>query len=281
MLEAYEGYWQKVPNVKRLIMKGVPEGTTRLAMLKKEKLTSAAMQGAVAEEVKRDSNLTLVDTRHPSMFWIEFTEQWDPKSVWHDKRVRLAVNYALNRQAVSEAACLSYCPPAGVIVPRLMDFALPTEPFPYDPQKAKQLLAEAGYPNGFDAGELVPIPPFFEVGEAVVNDLNAVGIRVRMRTMERAAFYTAWRKKSCAEFSWRRMGVPATPRPVWNRSCTPGGPMPMGVIRISMSSSSNSGRSATAPNGKQSCTTFSNSQSSASCLLRSWTCGASREWDHA
>jgi peptide/nickel transport system substrate-binding protein len=196
VLEAFEGYWQKVPNVKRLIMKGVPEGTTRLAMLKKgEADLAAAMQGAVAEAVKRDPNLTLVDTRHPSMFWIEFTEQWDPRSVWHDKRVRLAVNYALHRQAVSEAACLSYCPPAGVIVPRLMDFALPTEPFPYDPQKAKQLLAEAGYPNGFDAGELVPIPPFNEVGEAVVNDLNAVGIRVRMRTMERAAFYTAWREK--------------------------------------------------------------------------------------
>ena len=196
VLEAFEGYWQKVPHVKRLIIKGVPEGTTRLAMLKRgEADLAAAMQGAVAEEVQRDSNLTLVDTRHPSMFWIEFAEQWDPKSVWHDKRVRLAVNYALNRPAMSEAACLNYCPPAGVIVPRLMDFALPTEPFPYDPQKAKQLLAEAGYPNGFDAGELVPIPPFFEVGEAVVNDLNAIGIRVRMRTMERAAFYTAWREK--------------------------------------------------------------------------------------
>ena len=113
VLEAFEGYWQKVPNVKRLIMKGVPEGTTRLAMLKKgEADLAAAMQGAVAEEVKRDPNLTLVDTRHPSMFWIEFTEQWDPRSVWHDKRVRLAVNYALNRQAISEAACLSYCPPS-------------------------------------------------------------------------------------------------------------------------------------------------------------------------
>ncbi len=56
VLEAFEGYWQKVPNVKRLIMKGVSEGTTRLAMLKKgEADLAAAMQGAVAEEVKRDS----------------------------------------------------------------------------------------------------------------------------------------------------------------------------------------------------------------------------------
>ena len=45
----------------------------------------------IAEEVQRDPKLTLVDTQHPSMFWIEFAEQWDPKSVWADKRVRLAV----------------------------------------------------------------------------------------------------------------------------------------------------------------------------------------------
>jgi peptide/nickel transport system substrate-binding protein len=196
VLEAFEGYWRHVPHVKRLIMKGVPEGATRLAMLKKGEADFAvALQGPLAEEVKRDPRLTLVDTRHPSMFWIEFADQWDPKSVWADQRVRLAVNYALDRQAINEAACLGYCPPAGVIVPRLLDYALPTEPFPYDPQKAKALLAEAGYPNGFDAGELVPIPPFHEVGEAVVNYLNAIGIRVKMRTMERAAFYTAWREK--------------------------------------------------------------------------------------
>jgi peptide/nickel transport system substrate-binding protein len=76
-----------------------------------------------------------------------------------------------------------------------MDFALPVEPPSYDPQKAKQLLAEAGYPNGFDAGELTPIPPFFVAGEALVNYLNAVGIRVKMRPMERAAFYGAWRER--------------------------------------------------------------------------------------
>ena len=46
-----------------------------------------------------------------------------------------------------------------------MDFALQVEPPAYDPPKAKQLLAEAGYPNGLDAGEFVPIPPFFPVSE--------------------------------------------------------------------------------------------------------------------
>jgi peptide/nickel transport system substrate-binding protein len=196
VLEAYEGYWRKVPNVKRLTYKGVPEGTTRLAMLKKgEADFAAALDGPVAEEVRRTPNLQLVDTRHASIFWIEFPEQWDPKSVWADKRVRLAVNYALDRQAINEAACLGFCPPAGVIVPRVMDYALQTEPLPYDPKKAKQLLAEAGYPNGFDAGEMVPIPPFFTLAEAVVGYLNAVGIRVQMRTMERAPFLAAWREK--------------------------------------------------------------------------------------
>ena len=138
--------------------------------------------------MQRDPRLTLVYTLHASNFWLEFPEQWDPKSVWADKRVRLAANYALDRQAINEVACLGFCPPAGVIVPRVMEYALPAEPMPYDPQKARQLLAEAGYPNGFDAGELLPIPPFFTVGEAVLNSLQAVGIRVRMRTMERAAF---------------------------------------------------------------------------------------------
>jgi len=196
VLEAFEDYWRKVPNIKRLIVKDVPEDTTRLAMLKRgEADFAAAMQGSVAEEVQRDPKLTLVDTRHASMFWLEFPDQWDPKSPWADKRLRLAVNYALDRQAINDAACLGFCPPAGVIVPRVMDYALQAEPIPYDPKKAKQLLAEAGHPNGFDAGELTPIAGFPTVAEAVVNYLNAIGIRVRLRNMERAAFLTAWREK--------------------------------------------------------------------------------------
>jgi peptide/nickel transport system substrate-binding protein len=196
VLEANTSYWRKVPNVKKYVMKSVPETTTRVAMLKNGEADLAqALDGEDALNVRRDSRLQLIPSKHASMYWIEFAEQWDPKSPWHDKRLRQAVNYALDRQAINESACLGFCPPAGVIVPRVMEFALQAPPPPYDPAKAKQLLAEAGYPNGLDAGEFVPIPPFFPVAEAAVNYLNAVGIRVRMRPMERAAFYANWREK--------------------------------------------------------------------------------------
>ena len=125
VLEAYPGYWRHVPHVKRLTMKSVPEGTTRVAMLKTgEADIGFALDGEDAENVKKDPRLQLVATRHASIFWIEFADQWDPKSPWHDKRLRLAVNYALDRETINETACLGYCPPAGVIVPRVMDFAL-------------------------------------------------------------------------------------------------------------------------------------------------------------
>ena len=196
VLEANPQYWRRLPSVKRLVLKSVPEGTTRLAMLKKGEADMAfLLEGPEAESVTRDARLSLVATRHASAMWIEFAEQWDAKSPWHDRRVRLAANHALDRRAISETACLGYCPSIGVVVPPVMDYALQVEPPQYDPRKAKQLLAEAGYPQGFDAGDFTPLPGFSIAGEAAVNYLNAVGIRTRMRVMERAAFYAAWQEK--------------------------------------------------------------------------------------
>ena len=195
-LEAYPEYWRRVPNVKTLIMKSVPESTTRAVMLKTgETDIASALDGPDAEGIQKDPRLQIVPSKHASIFWIEFSDQWDVKSPWHDARLRMAVNLALDRKHINEAACLGFCPPAGVIVPRVMDYALQVEPPPYDPQKAKQLLVEAGYANGIDAGTFAAIPGFPTVAEAVVNDLNAVGIRVTLRPMERAAFYAEWREK--------------------------------------------------------------------------------------
>ena len=150
--------------------------------------------------------------------------------------MRLAVNHAIDRVRINDAACLGFCPPAGVIVPRVMEFALQVEPPAYDPAKTKQLLAEAGYPAGIDGGDFTAIPGFPTVAEAVVNDLNAAGIRVRLRQMERAAFYAAWQEKKLRGL-FMAAAIPAMPRAGWRRSSSRRAPMRMAVIRISMNCS--------------------------------------------
>jgi peptide/nickel transport system substrate-binding protein len=193
VLEADPGYWRRVPAVKTLVMRSVPDATTRALSVKTGEADIAyALDGIAAEGIKDDPGIKIVATKHASIFWLEFPEQWDSKSPWHDIRVRQAVNYALDRQAINEAGCLGFCPPAGVIVPRVMDFALQVEPLPYDPAKAKQLLAEAGFPSGFDAGQFTPNPGFPTVAEAAMNYINAIGIRTTMKQMERAAFTADW-----------------------------------------------------------------------------------------
>jgi peptide/nickel transport system substrate-binding protein len=191
VMEAFEGYWRKVPPVKRLVFKSIPESTTRLAMLKRDEVDVAyLLDGSLAEEVKRDPKLKLAFSGGIGTFYLDFLDMWDPKSPWADQRVRRAASLAIDRRTISEAETLGASPTTGNIVPPAFEYALKIDPDPYDPAQAKRLLAEAGYPNGFDGGDLYPWPPYFSTGEAISSNLGAIGIRTRVRTMERAAFYS-------------------------------------------------------------------------------------------
>jgi peptide/nickel transport system substrate-binding protein len=196
VMEAFEGYWRKMPSVKRVVFKMVPEATTRVAMLKRGEVDIAyLLEAPQAQEVKRDPNLKLAFSGGIAIFFMDFLDMWDPKSPWADQRVRLAASLALDRRTLSEAETLGASKPAGNFVPARFEFALPLDAHPYDPARAKKLLADAGYPNGFDAGELHQLPPYFGLGEAIVGYLGAVGIRLKMRPMERATYLTALQAK--------------------------------------------------------------------------------------
>ncbi|PYM27287.1 MAG: hypothetical protein DMD78_02695, partial [Candidatus Rokuibacteriota bacterium] len=174
VMEAYEGYWRKMPSVKRIVYKSVPESTTRLAMVKRGEVDVAYLLDAPqATEVKRDPALKLAFSGGIGTFYLDFLEQWDPKSPWADKRVRLAAMHAIDVRGLSEAETLGASKPTGNVVPKSFEFAVPLEPYPFDPAKAKKLLAEAGFPNGFDAGDLHPWPPYFSAGETISNYLAA------------------------------------------------------------------------------------------------------------
>jgi peptide/nickel transport system substrate-binding protein len=196
VLEAFDGYWRKAPAVKRLVMRSMPEETTRAAALKRGEVDIAyLLSGPVADEIKRTPGLSLKAPLLTGAFWIDLPEQWDPKSPWHDRRVRQAANHAVDRQGVNQAETLGFSRLTGSIVPRVFQFALAVAPPAYDPARAKTLLAEAGFPNGFDAGDFYPFPPYNSMGEAIQGQLQAVGIRSRMRTMERATYFAQWREK--------------------------------------------------------------------------------------
>ena len=196
VLEAFDGYWRKPPAVKRLVMRSMPEESTRAAALRAGEVDIAyLLTGPTADSVRRVSGFRLAAPLVSGAFWLELPEQWDPKSPWSDARVRLAASHAIDRPGINQAEMLGFGRLTGNYVPRIFQFAVPMEPHPYDPAKAKKLLAEAGYPNGFDAGDFNPFPPYDSMGEAVIGNLQAVGIKSRLRTMERATYFTTWREK--------------------------------------------------------------------------------------
>ena len=196
VMEAFDGYWRKAPSVKRLVMRSITEESTRAAALKTGEIDIAyLLTGPTADDIKRTPGYKLVAPLLSGAFWIELPDQWDPKSPWHDKRVRLAASLAIDRQAINQAETLGFSRLTGNFVPRIFQYALPVEPPAYDPARAKKLLAEAGYANGFDTGDFHPFPPYNSMAEAIVTQLGAVGIKSRLRTMERAAYFSAWQEK--------------------------------------------------------------------------------------
>jgi peptide/nickel transport system substrate-binding protein len=197
VLEAFDGYWRKTPSVKRLVFRSVPDESTRLAMLKRSEADIAySFRGPLAEELRRTSGVTLKATSPTFTEWLTFTEQWDPKSPWADRRVRLAANLAIDRKSINEAEYLGLGRISSSIIPRDFSFYWPAPPHPYDPARARQLLAEAGYPRGFDAGEIASDLTYAPTVEAVINALQPVGIRARLRALERAAYLKADQEKS-------------------------------------------------------------------------------------
>src|ERR1700747_1257579 len=177
VLEAFDGYWRKTPTVKRIVLRSIPDEATRLAALKRGEVDIVySIRGELAEELQRTPGLSLKSAIVGTQ-WVYFPEQWDPKSPCNDERVRRAASLAMDRKSINEALTLGRSLLSNSIIPVNFDYYWQGPAPVYDPAKARQLLAEAGYPKGFDAGEFSCDSSYANVGEAILDNLQAVGIR--------------------------------------------------------------------------------------------------------
>ena len=198
VLEAFDGYWRQTPKVKRLVMKVIPDEATQLAALKRGEIDIAfSIRGELAGELEQTPGLTLKAVVLQGVFCLYFVDQWDPKSPWYDVRVRRAANLALDRNTINDALTRGYSRVTNnAFIPDMFEFYWQPPTAAYDPAQAKQLLADAGYPNGFDAGFYNCDSSYANLGEAVLNNLGEVGIRTKLRPLERAAYIKAYTEKS-------------------------------------------------------------------------------------
>jgi peptide/nickel transport system substrate-binding protein len=195
LLTAYDKYYGPKPAYKKLVFKGVPEEASRIASL----MTGEAdvISGVPVQQRQKivDSGKAYLTDQMGSMNYLGLNTYEKPFS---DVKVRQAVNYAVNRPLINKALFKDkaiLC--AGPISPRTFGADPGLKPYAYDPVKAKQLLTEAGYPNGFETRLAFGtyMPQVQEQAEAIAADLAKVGIKVTLEPYERAVMWDKYKNK--------------------------------------------------------------------------------------
>ena len=185
--EAFDGYYRPV-HVKEFTMKAVPEAATRVAMLERGEADIVYfVPGELISRVKENKNLTLAPVLSGN-WWLEFPGFQNPKNPFHDKRVRQAVSLAVDRDAINQAECDGMGQVDGNWINNDVELGMEWPKWEKNIPKAKQLMAEAGFPNGFNVDWVTPVPAYYSRGERIVSQLQAIGIKSKLQVMERGVF---------------------------------------------------------------------------------------------
>jgi peptide/nickel transport system substrate-binding protein len=188
-LEAFTDYWRKTPSVKTIVMRGVAEDATRVALLQTGDADVANLiPGQLLDAVRRDSRLRLAAVK-AGPIWLELGAPDKPDSPLKDVRVRQAVSLAIDRKAFNDAEMGGMAPSEGNWIPEDWPGAISRPAPTFDVAKAKQLMTDAGVAEGFDVDKITPLPPYSSFAERIGSQLRAVNIRTQVNQMERGAFY--------------------------------------------------------------------------------------------
>jgi peptide/nickel transport system substrate-binding protein len=197
-LEAVPDHYRKAPPVKKLHMKFRVDPATAVTMLKAGEADVVRLPIPNLPEIQNDPKLGVAWAKYCHGMCLVFCDLVAPNepSPFHDIRVRQAASYAINRKAICEKLLYGSSEPWGDIVgPKALGFDPNVKPDPYDPEKAKALLKEAGYPNGFETTFTLGFLGDKVEGQAIAADLAKVGIRCKMAELEFGTWISNFREK--------------------------------------------------------------------------------------
>jgi peptide/nickel transport system substrate-binding protein len=199
-LEAVPDHWRK-PKIAKVVFKPVPEGASRVAAVKTGAVDiAAAIPPVDFAGIQKSDRTTGIEVTSNRAFLLNLdTLTFKP---FQDRRVRQALNYAVDKDAIVKNTLNGYGRVlATSVIPEAFGFNPNIKPYPYDPAMARKLLADAGYPNGFEAGFDTTIgryPQDKEIAEVVAGQLAKVGVKVDVQGFEWGAFYDGVRAKKRA-----------------------------------------------------------------------------------
>jgi peptide/nickel transport system substrate-binding protein len=192
-----DDYWGNLPKVAQVILRPIPDASARLAALQSGEVNWAEIPPPESMEDLNKSGFQVLMNDYPHIWPYVLNLKEGP---WSDKRVRQAANYAIDRESLSQSLLMEAAKPATQLMyPGHAWYNEEAEKYTYDPEKAKQLLAEAGYPDGFDttfvvptsgSGNMWPLP----MNEFIQKNLQDVGIRVKIEAIEWQTLITQYRQ---------------------------------------------------------------------------------------
>jgi peptide/nickel transport system substrate-binding protein len=190
-LVANDAYWEGPASPTRLQFKFLREPSTRVAELQRGTLqTTENIPLPQVDLLKRGANTDVAAAKGARIMYYSINLTREP---FTNVKVRQALNYAVDRDAVVRGLLQGYGQPhVGLFAPGWMGYAQNVEPYRFDVARAKQLLAEAGLPNGFEFEWQITDGVFLkdrEIAEAVAAQLKQAGITARLRVLERATIY--------------------------------------------------------------------------------------------
>ncbi len=212
VLERNPDYYGEAPYYERVVLHAIPENGSRIAALLSGRVDVIdAVPVNAIDQIADNPNLELISMPASRLIFFAFDQESEPTpkirgtngaNPFKDVRVREAINLAVDRMQIVNTVMDGIAEPAAsIVMSRVFGHNPDLEVLPYDPDRARQLLAEAGYPNGFDLTISAPNDRYrndSEVAQAVTQMLAQVGLNVQLETLPQSVYFS---RASNYEFS--------------------------------------------------------------------------------